>query len=109
MQTSDIIALIIGAAAGIGIIVYLIVNQKNKVIEWLKWAVAEAEKLLGGGTGQLKLRKVYDWFCEKFPVISAVLPFKVFSAWVDAALDVMNKWLETNGRIEVYVTGKIHE
>ena len=109
MQTSDIIALIIGAAAGIGIIVYLIVNQKNKVIEWLKWAVAEAEKLLGGGTGQLKLRKVYDWFCEKFPVISAVLPFKVFSVWVDAALDVMNKWLETNGRIEVYVNGKIHE
>ena len=109
MQTSDIIALSIGAAAGIGVIVYLIVNQKNKVIEWLKYAVAEAEKLLGSGTGQLKLRKVYDWFCEKIPVISAVLPFKVFSAWVDAALDVMNKWLETNGRIEVYVNGKIHE
>ncbi len=109
-MTGDIIALIVGALIGIIIIFYLIVNQKKKIVEWLKYAVAEAEKLLGSGTGQLKLRKVYDWFCEKFPIVSALLPFGVFSAWVDNALLVMNKWLETNGRIEVYVNGsKIHE
>lgn len=106
MSIGDIIALSIGGVIGIIIIIYLILNQRQKVIEWLKYAVAEAEKLLGSGTGQLKLRKVYDWFCEKFPTVSAILPFKVFSAWVDTALDVMNKWLETNGKIESYVTGE---
>lgn len=106
MSIGDIIALSIGGVIGIIIIVYLILNQRKKVIEWLKYAVAEAEKLLGSGTGQLKLRKVYDWFCEKFPIVSAILSFKVFSAWVDTALDVMNKWLETNGKIESYVTGE---
>lgn len=105
-MTSDIIALCIGGAILVGIVFYLVINQKKKIVEWLKYAVAEAEKLLGSGTGQLKLRKVYDWFCEKFPVVSAVLPFGVFSAWVDTALDVMNKWLETNGKIESYVTGE---
>ena len=109
-MTSDIIALCIGGAILVGIVFYLVINQKKKIIEWLKYAVAEAEKLLGSGTGQLKLRKVYDWFCEKFPFISAILPFKVFSAWVDTALLVMNKWLETNDKIEVYVNGsKLHE
>ena len=108
-MTSDIIALCIGGAILVGIIFYLAINQKRKIVEWLKYAVAEAEKLLGSGTGQLKLRKVYDWFCEKFPVVSAVLPFGVFAAWVDTALLVMNKWLETNGRIEVYVNGRLHE
>ena len=103
---SEITALCVGGAILVGIVFYLVINQKKKIVEWLKYAVAEAEKLLGSGTGQLKLRKVYDWFCEKFPVVSAVLPFSVFSAWVDTALDVMNKWLETNGKIESYVTGE---
>lgn len=31
-------------------------SQLAKVREWLLWAVTEAEKDLGGGTGQLKLR-----------------------------------------------------
>ena len=110
MAINDIIALCIGGAIFIGIVLYLVINQKKKILEWLKYAVTEAEKLLGGGTGQLKLRKVFDWFCEKFPIISAILPFKVFSAWVDVALSVVNKWLETNGKIEVYVNGsRIHE
>ena len=34
--------------------------QLAKVKEWLLWAVTEAEKDLGGGTGKLKLRQVYD-------------------------------------------------
>lgn len=106
MTMSEITALCVGGAILVGIVFYLVINQKKKIVEWLKYAVAEAEKLLGSGTGQLKLRKVYDWFCEKFPVVSAVLPFSVFSAWVDTALDVMNKWLETNGKIESYVTGE---
>lgn len=102
MQMSDIIALAIGLIIGLGVIIYLIINQKSKVIEWLKFAVAEAEKLLGSGTGQLKLRQVYDWFCEKFPVIAAILPFRVFSAWVDIALETFDKWLD-NSKFTAYI------
>lgn len=105
MQVSDIIALVIGGVIGIIVIVYLIVNQKKKVIEWLKYAVTEAEKLLGEKTGQLKLRQVYDWFVEKFPVVAAFLPFRVFSSWVDVALETMRKWLEDNQSVANYVEG----
>ena len=105
MQVSDIIALSVGCVTGIIVIVYLIVNQKKKVIEWLKFAVTEAEKLLGEKTGQLKLRQVYDWFVEKFPVVAAFLPFRVFSSWVDVALETMRKWLEDNQSVANYVEG----
>lgn len=106
MQISDIIAMSIGGIVGIIVICYLVVNQKQKVKEWLKWAVSEAEKMLGSGTGQLKLRLVYDWFVEKFPVVSAVLPFKVFSAWVDTALETMRKWLDENKQLAGYIGGE---
>lgn len=103
MDVKDIIALAIGAVIAVIVIVYLCINQKSKVIEWLKYAVAEAERMLGDGTGQLKLRLVYDWFVDKFPAVAAVVPFKVFSSWVDTALDAMKKWLETNWKVRKYV------
>lgn len=105
MQISDIVALIIGGIIAIIVVVYLILNQKKKVIEWLKWAVSEAEKMLGGGTGQLKLRLVYDWFVQKFPVVAAFLPFRVFSAWVDTALETFRKWLDENKNVANYIEG----
>lgn len=94
-----------GAVILLIVTAYIVTNQKNKVIEWLKWAVAEAEKLLGTGTGQLKLRQVYDWFVEKFPVIAAIVPFRVFSAWVDTALDTMREWLGKNKNVAGYIGG----
>lgn len=106
MEINDIIALCIGGVILVGVVVYLVVNQKQKVIEWLKWAVVEAEKALGSGTGQLKLRQVYDWFCEKFPILAAIVPFPVFSAWVDIALETMRKWLEIGNPIGNYITEK---
>lgn len=106
MQLADIIALSIGSIIGLIVLIYLIINQKTKVMEWLKYAVAEAEKLLGSGTGQLKLRQVYDWFCEKFPTTAALLPFAVFSAWVDVALETMKRWLELGNPIGDYILGK---
>ena len=105
MNTADIVALAIGGVIGIIIIIYLIVNQRKKVIEWLKFAVTEAEKLLGEKTGQLKLRQVYDWFVQKFPFVAAVVPFKIFSGWVDVALETMRKWLEDNQSVANYVEG----
>lgn len=102
---SDIISIVIGAVIGVIVIAYLAVNQRNKVIEWLKYAVTEAEKMLGGGTGQLKLRLVYDWFVKQFPAVAAVVPFRVFSAWVDVALDTMKKWLDDNKNFANYIGG----
>ena len=106
MQISDIIALIIGGIIAVIVVAYLVINQKKKVIEWLKWAVSEAEKMLGGGTGQLKLRLVYDWFVQKFPIVAAFLPFRVFSAWVDTALETFRKWLDENRNVASYIGGE---
>ena len=94
-----------GAVILLIVTAYIVTNQKNKVIEWLKWAVAEAEKLLGSGTGQLKLRQVYDWFVEKVPFVAAVVPFRVFSAWVDTALETMREWLGSNKNVAGYIGG----
>lgn len=105
MQITDIIALSIGVVIGVIIIIYLIINQRHKVIEWLKFAVTEAEKMLGEKTGQLKLRQVYDWFVQKFPFVAAIVPFKIFSSWVDVALETMRKWLEDNQSVANYVEG----
>ena len=105
MQTNDIIALVVGGLILLGVIVYMVINQKAKIAEWLKWAVSEAEKMLGGGTGQLKLRLVYDWFVQKFPIVAAFLPFRVFSAWVDTALETFRKWLDENKNVANYIEG----
>lgn len=106
MQASDIVALAIGGVIAVIVVAYLILNQKKKIIEWLKWAVSEAEKMLGGGTGQLKLRLVYDWFVQKFPIVAAFLPFRVFSAWVDTALETFRKWLDENKNVASYIGGE---
>lgn len=74
--------------------------------EWLKYAVIEAEKALGGGTGQLKLRYVYDLAVAQFPWLVSIVSFEVFSSWVDEALDWMKQQLETNKNIEGYVINK---
>lgn len=108
MEIKDVIALSMGALVFIGTIAYLVINQRKKVLEWLKAAVTEAEKELGEKTGQLKLRTVYDWFIQKFPIIATVLPFSVFSAWVDIALDTMEEWLK-NESVKTYVRGEENE
>lgn len=105
MELKDIIALIIGAIILIIVIAYMITQQRTKCLEWLKYAVAEAERLLGEKTGQLKLRFVYDWFCEKFGILAAIVPFRVFSAWVDVALETMRDWLESGNAIGDFILG----
>ena len=79
--------------------------QIKKVKEWLLYAVIEAEKELGSGTGKLKLRYVYDKFVERFPTLVSVVPFEAFSKWVDEALEEMKHLLDTNKDIEAYVEG----
>lgn len=78
-------------------------SQVTKVKEWLLWVTTEAEKALGEGTGQLKLRYVYDRFLEKFPDLAMIVSFDIFSKWVDEALERMKHLLSTNKAVKEYV------
>lgn len=81
-------------------------EQIASVKEWLLIAVTEAEKALGGGTGQLKLRQVYDLFVQRFPWIAKVVAFSTFSLWVDEALEQMKNMLAQNTAAAAYVEGE---
>ncbi|MBM6830029.1 hypothetical protein H9X85_10700 [Anaerotignum lactatifermentans] len=78
-------------------------EQTEKVKEWLLYAVTEAEKQLGGGTGQLKLRQVYDLFVQRFPAVALAVSFETFSLWVDEALEQMRNMLAQNEQAAAYV------
>lgn len=78
-------------------------KQIENLKEWLKLAVTEAEAALGSGTGQLKLRDVYDMAVEKFPWVGEFVTFETFSSWVDEALEWMNNQLESNEKVKAYV------
>lgn len=81
-------------------------KQEETIKEWLLYACIEAEKELGGGTGQLKLRYVYDLFITRFPAVARMVSFEVFSGWVDTALDKMKELLEQNEAIREVVKGE---
>lgn len=80
--------------------------QRTKIREWLLYAVTEAEKQLGGGTGQLKLRLVYDMFLSKFGYIARLISFETFSELVDEALVEMRDLLDKNDAVAEYVVGE---
>lgn len=80
--------------------------QLDKVREWLLWAVTEAEKELGGGTGKLKLRQVYDLFVTRFPWLAKIVSFELFSDMVDDALDEMREMLANNQAVKALVNGE---
>ena len=105
------IAVIIGICCVIGVIgfgVYQFIKlEKDKqleiVKEWLLLAVVEAEKKLGGGTGQIKLRYVYDMFIEKFKFLALMITFEQFSMMVDISLDKMRLMLSSNEKLKDYI------
>ena len=74
--------------------------------EWLLLAVVQAEKELGNGTGQIKLRFVYDMFIAKFKYASLMISFNQFSLMVDSALDKMRQMLSDNNNLKAYVDGQ---
>lgn len=86
------------------VVAYVMLSGKKTIKDWLLYGVFMAEAEWGGGTGKLKLRTVYDMFISKFPVISKLLPFSVFSLWVDEALVEMKKILEENLDIKAQIT-----
>ena len=75
-------------------------EQIRQVQEWLLYAVAKAEEILGSGTGELKLRYVYDMFLVKFPVIAIFISFDDFSIMVEKALQKFEELIQTNDKIK---------
>lgn len=106
--------IILAVAAILGVAVVAVIRyfklpseaQLAKVREWLLWAVTEAEKELGGGTGKLKLRQVYDLFVTRFPWLAKIVPFELFSDMVDDALEEMREMLKTNQAVKALVNGE---
>ena len=94
----DKLMIIFFALLFVFVIVALIAAVKifgeQKVKNWLVYAVTLAESELGSGTGQLKLRSVYNMFVLRFPKLSMIITFERFSELVDDALDIMRKMLE---------------
>lgn len=84
-------------------------NKLSNLKEWLRYAVFKAEKKLGSGTGQLKLRMVYDMAIQKFPWVAQVVSFDNFSDWVDDALNWMKKELEKNPKMVEYIEDPTRE
>ena len=107
-----VVALAILAVAIVAIVRFVglpTASQLAKVKEWLLWAVTEAEKELGGGTGQLKLRQVYDLFVTRFPWLAKLISFELFSDMVDEALEEMRHLLDTNTAVAAFVSGSAEQ
>ena len=79
-------------------------KQIEMLKQWLLLAVIEAEKQLGGGTGQVKLRYVYDLFIERFKFLSKVITYEQFSGLVDEALDTMRSMIQQNKNVANYIS-----
>ena len=109
----DNIILTIGIIIIVGVAAYAIYyfmnlskeKQLEVVREWLLLAVIEAEKALGSGTGQVKLRYVYDLFISKFKYLSLVISFEQFSMLVDESLETMRDMISNNKQVEGYING----
>lgn len=108
--------LIVALAAALGISVWAVIRfvglptekQKIKIREWLIWACIEAERELQSGTGQLKLREVWNKFCV-IPVFASVakfISFEMFSEWVKDALAKAKEMLVKNENLTSYVYGE---
>lgn len=81
-------------------------KQLGALREWLKYAVSMAESELGSGTGQLKLRMVYDMAIEKFSWVAKIYDFEDFSRDVDDALIWLENQLTKNSNIKAIVVGE---
>lgn len=84
-------------------------DKKQALIEWLKWAVLQAEKEYGGKTGQLKLREVWNMALQTFPWLLRYISFEEFSKMVDCALEWLDNQLDGNKAIVDLVYGEIDQ
>ncbi len=108
--------LVVGFTAVAAMVVYAVRRffglptdkQVEKIKEWLVWACIEAERKLQSGTGQLKLRQVYDAFCAvpAFSAVAKLISFETFSEWVRDALKEAKTMLTKNYNLALYVYGE---
>lgn len=98
--------IIVVIAAIIAIILTVLSLRFSSFKNWLVFAVSEAEKALGGGTGKLKLRYAYNIAIKYFPTLTKMIPFSVFSAMVDKALETMRLMIDTNKAISDVIKNK---
>ncbi|MBQ9990191.1 MAG: hypothetical protein IJP31_04525 [Lachnospiraceae bacterium] len=106
---------LIAAAALVGAVIASVYNfrgqpsetQIAKVKEWLIWACVEAERALQSGTGQLKLREVWNLFCAvpAFTWVARVISFETFSGWVSESLIQVKEMIVANDSLAKYVYG----
>lgn len=104
-------SVILGVVAVIAVVVIAVIKflklstsvQKQRVKECLLAWVIKAERDLGGGTGEIKLRTVYGWFVTAFPILNNFISFETFSVWVDEALESMHDMLKTNNNLKAVI------
>ena len=108
--------LLVGAFALINFGIWLIYGflklptdkQTEKIKQWLIWACIEAEKALQSGTGQAKLRRVYNSFIavRAFSWLAKIISFDTFSAYVSEALVEAKKMIINSRSLAEYVYGE---
>ena len=106
-----LIMIFAGGAIIAGVKFYKLGREKKleMISEWLLLAVVQAEKELGSGTGQIKLRYVYDLFMVKFKYFAMLISFEQFSNMVDEALNKMKTMLSSNENLQSYIDGGAKE
>ena len=104
-----IIILIFGFVGGYSLNYFLTKTSHKEQLDvirnWLIWGVAQAEKELGSGTGELKIREVYNLFVQTFPQAAKWVTYNQFENLVDEALVDLKKILENNDLIEYAING----
>ena len=101
------LVLLLGGGFIMFVITFLRMGQQQQmkmISEWLLLAVVQAEKEVGSGTGEIKLRYVYDKFIQKFGKMAMIISFEQFSSMVDVALDKMRDMLSSNTQLVNYVS-----
>ena len=99
-------AIIILAVVLVVLLICIIALRFKSFKNWLVYAVSEAEKALGGGTGKLKIRYAYDLAIKQFPVIAKIIPWNLFSWLIDSALVIMREMISENKNIAEVIEKK---
>ena len=84
-------------------LIYILTLRFSSFKNWLVYAVSEAEKYLGAKTGILKIRYAYDSALKKFPVLSKIIPWSLFSWLIDKALIIMRDMISSNSNIADFI------
>ena len=101
-----VIALILVLFAAYAVLRFLKLTpqqQLGKVKTALLYMVTEAEQELKSKTGRVKRSMEWDWYVERFPIISFLITEDTTDELVDHAYDEFIKMLEGNDSLYDYV------